>query len=60
MRTVVTIVRGNNILLKEAPMQIVPREGENLRMNHLRYKVVKVEHTISNNPDVHSVHVFVR
>jgi hypothetical protein len=60
VHTVVTIVRGKDVLLDDAPLQVVPRAGESLNIRDWRCKVLKVEHNISENPDVHSVRVFVR
>lgn len=60
MRTLITVVRGKDVLLKDASLQIVPRGGESLKIGEWRCKVLKVEHTFSTNPDAHSIHIFAR
>jgi hypothetical protein len=60
VKTVVTVVRGNDSLLEDVPLQVLPRVGETVRIRDWHCKVLKVEHALSTNPEIHAIKIFVR
>jgi hypothetical protein len=63
MQTKVTIIRGKDTLLRDTPLEIMPRVGELVHLNEwgkTHYKVLKIEHEFSNDPPVHKIQIFVR
>ena len=57
---VVTVICGKEPLVKDAHLEVLPREGELLMIGKVRYKVQRVEHFFSTNPTVHTVRIFIR
>jgi hypothetical protein len=61
--TLVTIIRGKEALVKDAQLEIVPRVGDKLKLKSWRHKelvILRVEHTLSENLQVHTIRIFVR
>jgi len=59
VRTVVDVIRGKDVLLKDAPLQALPRVGETLKIRSWDCEVLRIEHLLSD-PQVHVVRIFVR
>jgi hypothetical protein len=60
VKTIVTVIRGKDSLLKDLSLEILPRAGETLHIRDWHCKVLKVEHELSADPEVHSIKIFVR
>jgi len=58
--TVVTVIYGKEPVVKDAHLEVLPREGETLRIGEWRYKLQEVEDTLSTNPIVHPSRIFIR
>jgi hypothetical protein len=55
----VTVIRGNDVLVKDATLEVLPHVGETLRFENWCYRVSQVEHTLSVNPVTHDVRIFI-
>jgi hypothetical protein len=58
--TFVSVIWGKNAVLKDVQLHVLPRVGEFVRVDKWRYKVLKIEHSLSTNPDCHTVKIFIR
>ena len=57
--TIVDVIRGNDVLVKDARLEILPRVGETLKIKSWSCEVLRIEHLFSD-PDIHAIRVFVR
>jgi len=60
MQTVVSVIQGKNTRLIDVKFQILPRVGESLRIEGLRYEILEIERSFSTNPDCHDIRIHVR
>jgi hypothetical protein len=63
VRTSVTVIRGKEALAKDAQLQILPRIGDTLKLEGWPQKgltVLRVEHVLSANLQLHTIRIFVR
>jgi hypothetical protein len=63
VRTSVTVIRGKEALAKDAHLQILPRIGDTLKLEGWPHKwltVLRVEHVLSANLQLHTIRIFVR
>jgi hypothetical protein len=60
MKTVMTVICGKDAILEDVPVVVLPRVGETLRIRDWHCKVLKIEHSLSPIPEVHTIKIFVR
>jgi len=59
LRTVVDVIRGKDVLLKNVSLDLLPRVGETLKIRNRSCDVIRIEHLLSD-PHVHAIRIFVR